>query len=267
MDEYTWHKRTSVALMVASLAYLVAYSWRVIFDLGGPGRLVATTIVLVTWLMFIVDYLVRLSLADQRGRWFRHNLPALAFALIPVLRLVRLLRVLTRVPGMATSAGSILRVQILVYGVGAAAVLIYIASLAVLEAERRAPDATITTFAIAIWWACVTVTTTGFGDYVPVTGAGQWVAVGLMFGGVALAGIITAALASWVVERASRDRDDDEPATRAQVRGLELQIAALTERLGPAGSSAPAPGPGPGSPPPPIPPAVPPGPPGPSAPR
>ncbi|MBW9109413.1 potassium channel family protein [Microbacterium ureisolvens] len=238
MDEHTWHKRTSGPLIVASFAYLVAYSWRVIADLQGPGRAVATTVILVTWAMFIADYLVRLMLARQKWRWFRTHLPALAFALVPVLRLVRLLRVLTKLPGMKTTAGGVLRTQILVYGVGASLILIYIASLAVLEAERHAADANITTFDIAIWWACVTVTTTGFGDYTPVTGPGRWVGVGLMFGGVALAGVITATLASWVLERAARDHDDEEPATRAQLRMLIERIDALALAPGAAGAAA-----------------------------
>ncbi|WP_426322587.1 potassium channel family protein [Microbacterium sp. E-13] len=228
MDEHTWHKRTSTPLIVASLAYLVAYSWRVIADLQGPAWAAATAVVLVTWAMFIADYLVRLTLAENRVRWFRKHLPALAFALVPVLRLVRMLRFLTHVPGMKTTAGGVLRTQILVYGVGAALILIYIASLAVLEAERDAPGADITTFPIALWWSCVTVTTTGFGDYTPVTDAGRWVGVGLMFGGVALAGVITATLASWVLERAARDHDDEEPATRAQFRALMEKVDALT---------------------------------------
>ncbi|MFE5410743.1 potassium channel family protein [Microbacterium sp. NPDC056569] len=245
MDEHTWHKRTSAPLIVAGLAYLVAYSWRVIADLEGPSRAVATTVIAVTWAMFIADYLVRLALADNKRVWFRKHLPALTFALVPVLRLVRLLRVLTRVPGMKTTAGGVLRTQILVYGVGASLILIYLASLAVLEAERHAPDANITSFGIAVWWSCVTVTTTGFGDYTPVTDAGRLVGVGLMFGGVALAGVITATLASWVLERAARDHDDEEPATRAQLRALIEKIDALTPPPAPGGAPGPERGPGP----------------------
>jgi voltage-gated potassium channel len=232
VDESTWHHRTRTLLMAASLLYLVAYSWRVIGDLTGPARVVATTVVAVTWALFIVDYVVRLVLARRKWVWFRSHLPSLAFALVPVLRLVRLLSVLTSLPGLRRSAGGVLRNQILVYGTGSALVLIYISSLAVLEVERHAPDSNITTFGIAVWWACVTVTTTGYGDYVPVTEAGRWVSVGLMFGGVALAGIITATLASWVVERAGRGHDDEQPATRAQARILMAKLDGLSVQGG-----------------------------------
>ncbi|KJL40525.1 pH-gated potassium channel KcsA [Microbacterium terrae] len=231
VDDNTWRRYSGVPLMVASLAYLVAYSWRVIGDVTGPIRPVLTIVIAVTWAMFIVDYVVRLLLARERSVWFRHHLPALAFALVPVLRLVRLLRFLTDLPGIKPTAGGALRSRILVYGVGASAILIYIASLAVLEAERHAPGADITTFGIALWWACVTVTTTGYGDYVPVTDAGQWVGVGLMFGGVALAGVITATLASWVAERAIHGQPDAHPATHGDVRALQEEVARLTALL------------------------------------
>lgn len=240
VDESTWQKHTEWPLVVASSAYLIAYSWRVIADLDGAAHLLTSLVVLVTWGMFIADYVVRLLLAPQRAVWFRKHLGLLAFALVPVLRLVLLLRALTRVPGMKPSRGSTLRTQIMVYGAGAAVVLIYIASLAVLDAERRAPEASITTFGDALWWSCVTVTTTGYGDFVPVTAAGRWVGVGLMFGGVALAGIITATLASWVLERASRHHDDEEPATRRQVRELMAKVDALSAR--PGGEAADEPG-------------------------
>jgi len=208
VDEKTWHSRTQVPLMLASLAYLVAYSWRVIGGLQGPAHTAATIVILAMWSLFIVDYLVRLSLAQDRARWFRTHLGTLAIALVPVFRLVLLLQAMTRMPGMKPSAGARLRTQIMVYGVGAAVVLIYIASLAVLESERLSPDSNIQTFVEALWWACVTITTTGYGDFYPVTDPGRAVGVGVMFSGIALAGVITATLASWVLERAAGHRDD-----------------------------------------------------------
>ncbi len=229
MDENTWHRHTQVLLMVASLVYLAAYSWRVIGGLEGPAHIIATGIILATWAVFIVDYLVRLSLARNRSAWFRSHLGTLAIALIPVFRLVLLLQALTHVPGMRPSAGTRLRTQIMVYGAGAGVLLIYISSLAVLEVERGVPGGNIETFAEAVWWACVTITTTGYGDFYPVTTPGRLIGIGVMFSGVALAGIITAALASWILERAaSRSSNDDaEPATRGQMRQILARMDAL----------------------------------------
>ena len=35
-----------------------------------------------------------------------------------------------------------------------------------------------------MWWAIVTLTTVGYGDYSPATVAGRWVAVFVMAGGI-----------------------------------------------------------------------------------
>ncbi len=74
--------------------------------------------------------------------------------------------------------------------------VLFVASLAVLEAERPNPQANITTFGDALWWAVTTVTTGGYGDHYPITTTGRLVAVGLMLAGITLLGILTASLAS-----------------------------------------------------------------------
>ncbi|MFC4138008.1 MULTISPECIES: potassium channel family protein [unclassified Microbacterium] len=234
MDETTWRRRTGPTLLVASIAFLLAYSWRVITEADGPWAMVADTVVVVTWAMFVIDYVVRLSLAPEKWRWFRTHLADLAITLVPVLRLVRVARVFTHLPGMRRTRAAALRTRILVYGIASTAILIFIASLQVLDRERGAPGATIVSFGDALWWACVTATTTGFGDLTPVTVIGRLVGVILMFGGVALAGVITATLASWVFERGAHG-DGADAATKDDVRALRDEIAALREDLAQGG--------------------------------
>lgn len=76
-----------------------------------------------------------------------------------------------------------------------------------LEAERFAEGSKITTFGDAIWWAIVTITTVGYGDLYPVTLLGRVIAVVLMLSGIVVIGILTAALASWLVEEIKADKD------------------------------------------------------------
>jgi voltage-gated potassium channel len=141
---------------------------------------------------------------------------------------------------MRRTKAAALRTRILVYGIAAAALLILIASLQVLDVERNAPHATIVSFGDAIWWACVTATTTGFGDFTPVTVVGRVVGVILMFGGVALAGIITATLASWVFERGATAEDEEvDAATQADVHALRDEIAARRALLARQGEEPP----------------------------
>ena len=237
MTEEQWRKVTYFPLVIASLLFIVAYSWQVIGDLQGTAEIVARWFILLTWAVFIIDYLVRLWLSSPRGFWFRHHIFDLLVVMLPVLKPLPLLQALTHV-SKRSSAGTALRSRISVYGAGAALVLIWVASLAILDAERGKPGANIETFGEAVYWAFVTITTVGYGDYYPVTTAGRFVAVMLMGVGVGLVGVVTATFASWVLERAAaRNSDTDEPATRGQVRDLSQRLAELTTRLGDPPSS------------------------------
>src|SRR5512132_766406 len=91
-----------------------------------------------------------------------------------------------RVPGLLATIR--LRGRVGIYIARGASVLAVCAALAVLDAERPSPDANLTDFGYAIWWAVTTMTTVGYGDHYPVTAAGRLVAFGLMISGIALVG-------------------------------------------------------------------------------
>ena len=234
-----WQQITNWPLIIASLAFIVAYSWQVIADLEGGEFSLARAIMFATWVVFAIDYIVQLSLAKPKGRWFRSHLFDLCVVVIPALRPLRLLKALTVIHVLQRTAGAALRARIAVYGAGAALTLIWVAALTVLEAERDAPNANITSFGDALWWAFVTITTVGYGDYTPVTAWGRVIAVLLMTGGIAVVGVVSATFASWVLERAAAGADDaGEAATRGQVRALAAQIEDLGARLGRPGEGA-----------------------------
>ncbi|GAA1950988.1 potassium channel family protein [Microbacterium aquimaris] len=241
MTSERWQQITYWPLIIASLAFIIAYSWQVIADLGGTGYTLARIVMFLTWVVFAVDYVVQLSLARPKGPWFRSHLFDLAVVVIPALRPLRLLKALTVIHVLQRTAGAALRARIAVYGAGAAFILIWVAALTVLEAERASPDSNITTFGDALWWAFVTITTVGYGDYTPVTTWGRIIAVLLMTGGIAVVGVVSATFASWVLEKAAAGADDTgEAATRGQIRALAAQIDDLAVRLGQPGGDPPS---------------------------
>src|SRR5262245_49073684 len=89
-----------------------------------------------------------------------------------------------------------------------------IAALAILDAERTNPDASIRSYGDALWWAISTITTVGYGDLYPTTLEGRLVAAALMIAGIALLGVITASIASWFVQRV-REVETTEQQTQA----------------------------------------------------
>lgn len=226
-----WEASTHWPLIVASVVWLVAYSWKAISGASGLLALFAWIVIGATYAIFLVDYFMRLYLAKPRRPWFRGHLLDLAIVAIPMLRVLRLLRVLTAYTFGQQSAGTVLRSRISIYGAAASLLIIYLCALAVLDAERGAPGSNIETFGEALWWAFVTVLTVGYGDYYPVTLLGRVWAVALMAGGIAIVGTVTATVSSWVIEKAARGRDDDEPATRGQIRGVIQQLTDLQTRM------------------------------------
>ncbi|HKB20572.1 MAG TPA: potassium channel family protein [Gaiellaceae bacterium] len=57
------------------------------------------------------------------------------------------------------------------------------------------------TIGLALWWAVMTVTTVGYGDIVPTTTAGRFVASALMIVGFASLSLLTGFVASLLVHR------------------------------------------------------------------
>jgi voltage-gated potassium channel len=90
----------------------------------------------------------------------------------------------------------------------------------------------------ALWWAIQTTTTVGYGDHVPTTTAGRFLAALVMLFGIGFLAVITAAITSTFVARNAQRAEgpDAEPATAEQVRllgkQLELIEVALASRGG-----------------------------------
>ena len=78
---------------------------------------------------------------------------------------------------------------------------IFMSSFLVLEAEFNEPGAKIKNAGDALWWAVTTVTTVGYGDVYPITTAGRYVGVITMFVGIAVAGSLTATMASILIRK------------------------------------------------------------------
>ncbi|GAA1701984.1 potassium channel family protein [Microbacterium sediminicola] len=248
MNEERWEKLTYWPLVVASAAFIIAYSWQVIADLRGPLSALMGSVMGITWIIFAADYVICLLIARHKLTWFRTHIFDLLVVLLPFLRPLRLLKALTVVQ-TRVSKGQALRTRVIWYAGGTVAVLVWVCSLAVLAAERGAPGANIQDFSESLWWSFVTITTVGYGDYYPVTGMGRLVAIFLMAGGIGIVGVVTATTASWIVEKAAAGDDDAETATRGQIRSLAAQISDIVQNLPQptqggaetgAGSNAPA---------------------------
>ena len=111
-----WQRATDVPLMVAALAFLVAYAVPILQpDLNPGSQRLCQSVVWVTWAVFVIDYPARLLLADGRGRWFLVHLLDLAIIALPLLRPLRLLRLVTLLNVLNRKASRGLRGKLAIY--------------------------------------------------------------------------------------------------------------------------------------------------------
>ena len=228
-----YEEATQWPMVALAVLFVAAYAWGVLRpDL--PGWLLATLhlVTVVAWPVFLADYVFRLALADHRWHFVRTNWIDGVAVVLPLLRPLRILSLIRVVRVIDRRLTSSLHGRVAAYVSLTAALVVFMASLAELDAERGARDATITGFGDALWWASTTITTVGYGDRYPVTGQGRLVAVLLMIAGIALLGIVTAALASWFVGRVAEAAQADDDRADDRVREEVLaQVTVLTEEV------------------------------------
>jgi voltage-gated potassium channel len=226
-----FEKRTEWPLAIAAVIFLAAYSVEVLAQPPGGVRSALDWVIHLTYGLFLVDYLARLCLATDRPRWFVRHLVDLAVIALPLLRPLRLLRLLVLLAALQKAIGGAIRGRVAIYTASGAVLLVYAASLAILDAEHGQPGAKINSFGDAVWWSITTVTTVGYGDLSPVTGKGRVIAVLLMMGGISLVGVVTATLASWIVQRVAQEDSEHEAATAAQMGAVHEDVRLQLEGL------------------------------------
>jgi voltage-gated potassium channel len=225
-----WEQRTEWPLAVVAVVFLVVYSMQVLVQPQGQEAHVLSLVSWATYGLFVLDYIARLVLASDRVRWFFRHFFDLAIVALPVLRPLRLLRLVVLVGALQKAAGNAIRGRIIIYTIFGGVLLIWVASLAVLEQERDQPGATINSLGKALWWSITTMTTIGNSDR-PVTMTGRIIAVLLWMGSIALIGVVTASLASWIVERVSDQETAKQAVTAAHIDLLRDEIRQLAEEL------------------------------------
>jgi len=105
-----------------------------------------------------------------------------------------------------------------------------VASVLVLQFESRSPDANITTGGDALWYAIVTITTVGYGDFYPVTAAGRITAMFIMFMGVGIIGALASLLASLLVGSSSSPEEEAAVAA-APLLAVQEELKSVKEEL------------------------------------
>lgn len=199
------------------------------------------------WIVFILDYVLRLALAPNRWAYARRSwltaislvLPALrVFRLVAVMRAVRVaraargVRLVRTVASLNRSLGA-LGTMMHRRGVGYLLTLVVAvcfggaAGMYALEPRAREGPG-FSGYGDALWWTTMIMTTMG-SSYWPQTAEGRILAVLISLVAIGVFGYFTAMLASFLV-----GRDATQPegvATGTELRALRREIAELRQEL------------------------------------
>jgi voltage-gated potassium channel len=171
--------------------------------------------------VYAVDLGVRARLAPHHWYYVFHNPLSVATIFIPFLRVLFSIQLLRTV----FQRGNLDKFAL------AAGLLFLNLTIVVYFFERRAPGGNIKTLGNALWWAVVTLTTVGYGDFYPVTPQGRVAAALLMFVGFAILATITAQISSAFIDQAARARATKTATVSAAPRGDEVTLQSIADRL------------------------------------
>jgi voltage-gated potassium channel len=227
-----YESRTSPILFALALAYIVVYGAPIIWpSLPTAIADVLDVLNIVIWAVFAADLVARAVISGRPIHYLLRHPIDVVLVIVPMLRVLRVLRVFTAANYLVTRSGSFAVGRTVSSAIVATFFIMFVGALAMLDAERGHAGATIKTFGDALWWAGTTITTVGYGDEYPVTSTGRFVAFALMLVGISMLGVITAAVAAWFVDRTRAEEDQILLEIRAQREELANLRAALGVQL------------------------------------
>jgi len=223
---------TVAALLVIPLLFIEGANY------GEPWDTIGVVLNWGTWLAFLAEAAIMLSVVPDRWRWVRDNpidvavlllTPPLLGAFAPA-RLLRLLR-LVRLLRLGPAGRRLFSAEGLRYTALLAALTALVGGAAFASLEGRATGD-------GIYWAITTMTTVGYGDLQPTTPETKGLAIAVMLVGIGFVAVLTGAIAERFlapdVEAIDADVQEElatDEAILQELRALSSRLAGLEETL------------------------------------
>lgn len=229
-------------MLILGFVWLGLLIYEFIWNLTPTLEIVGTVI----WIIFIVDFAIRLTLAPDKTDYLKTNwLTALAL-IVPAFRVlrvfrafrllraaraargVRLFRVLSSLNRGMKALGASFGRRGFGYVVALSLIVIFAGAAGMLAFENEV-EGGITTYGEALWWTAMLLTSIG-SDYFPKTAEGRVLCFVLALYGFAVFGYLTATLATFFVGRDAESKDS-EIVGAEDIRGLRYEIARLRAEI------------------------------------
>lgn len=248
-----------ITQMTDKFLIALAFVWigLMIADLLGKLTPALERVNYIIWGIFIADFLVKFAVAPHKMQFLREqwitiiSLVLPAFRVLRIFQALRLLRALSMVRlitslnrGMRAlvqamgkrGVGFVIALTILVLFAGAAGMYQFESPEQLVDqgfSEVAAAGGGLKSYSDAVWWTAMLMTTIG-SQYWPVTLAGRVLCFLISMFSLGVFGYITATLASFFVDKDTKDETPEGPSPlcqlRDEIRALRTEIRANPAR-------------------------------------
>lgn len=196
---------------------------------------------IVIWIIFILDFLLKLILAPNKWSFLKKNWLTVISLIIPALRIVRFVRLFRVIRGLRSirlvkvvaslnrgmkSLGSTMKRRGLKYVVALTLVVIFGGAAGMYGFEN---EHGLKSYGDSLWWTAMLLTSLG-SEYWPQTGEGKTLCLLLAIYGFCVFGYITATLASFFVGR-DAEEEDAPVAGAKEVEDLKQLVLSLSAKI------------------------------------
>jgi voltage-gated potassium channel len=237
-------RRLATPMAILGLVWLGLFVLEMTAGLNPLLTGLSTTI----WILFIVDFIVRLLLAPERLRYVRRNWLTVLSLVVPALRIGRLfaaaralraaraargLRLVRAVASLNRGMGALgatMRRRGVAYVVMLSIAVTLAGAAGMYALEPRGSNSNgFASYGDALWWTGMIMTTIG-SAYWPLTPEGRILAFLLSLFAIGVVGYITATLASFFVDRDAATPEAAVP-NAGELRAIRRDVAAIRASL------------------------------------
>lgn len=223
-----WDKWFEIPLIILGLCWLVL----LIIELSSGLTSLLENLSFTIWIIFIIDFIVRLSLAPFKIDYLKSQWVLIIALIAPAFRIFRVFRLLkfTRSIYLIKVGASIRRGMHItgsIFGRHGFGYIIALTIIVVLigAAGIQALESKFENYGDALWWTAMMITTMGT-DYWPTTIEGRILSLGLAIYAFAIFGYITATVASFLIEK-DKENTSDNQKILSMLEDIKIEIKSL----------------------------------------
>jgi voltage-gated potassium channel len=200
------------------------------------------------WVVFIIDFFIKFFISPKKFIYIKNNLLVVISLFLPALRILAIFRSL-RIISMLAGSGGLRIIQIITainrgmksltasmnrrgfgYVLALTVIVLFAGAAGMYAFENKVPAVNgLKNYGTSLWWTAMLMTTIG-SEYWPKTPEGRILCLIISLYSIAVLGYITAALATFFVERDACDEEADIPGAKS-IEEIRKEILSLKELL------------------------------------